>query len=174
MMAEGAAVGGLFGRAIADFFRECGEGAKELGRMGERDLAVAGGGRLETKPSIAMMGRKNNRNGWMSSREAAKYARNAGRPSRKAARGGSIKRILGGEFDKSKNKWHGKVPTKRNVGELTNAEKKKVQDGLVNSIKARRREGDKLGFDPGHRRRLQEEENALKDIFGIRLPKDKR
>ncbi|WP_327589515.1 hypothetical protein OHA25_22815 [Nonomuraea sp. NBC_00507] len=106
------------------------------------------------KDGIAQMGRRNNRN-------------NQGNGRGRGSGGGSGR--SGGFFSRNSNngsrhdgRVHGDPPT--SAKGMTEAEAKRARDMLKKSIKTRKAEEDRKGWEAGHAERIRREERALKDL----------
>ncbi|NUO99727.1 MAG: hypothetical protein HOW59_17575 [Nonomuraea sp.] len=139
----------------------------DLRRPGGPRLATAGGRGVPVRPSglrnpsgprslkdgIAKMGRRNNRN-------------NGGRGGRS---GGGDNGRGGGFFSRNSNngsrhdgRLHGDLPN--SAKGMTEAEAKAARDMLKKSIKARKAEESRKGYEAGHAERIKREEKALRDL----------
>ncbi|TYB69206.1 hypothetical protein FXF51_08180 [Nonomuraea sp. PA05] len=162
----GKVIAPIVRRRVTEPMRRILDDLRRPGGTGGPRLATAGGrgavpvrtsglrnpsGPRSVEDGIARMGRRNNRDN------------NRGRGSGGNSRGG------GGFFSRNSNQGsrhdgriHGDPPT--SARGMSEAEAKKAEEMLKKSIKARKAEEDRKGYEVGHAERIRREERALKDL----------
>ncbi|MFC4118728.1 hypothetical protein [Nonomuraea zeae] len=137
-------------RILGNLRRPGGPGSPALAGAGGRGIPMrpagvrASSGPRSVQDGMAKMGRRNNR-----SNSGNSGGRGGGRRS--------------GSRDQT-GKFHGEIP--QSTRNMTAEEKAKLKKDLEESIKTRKKEEERLGYEAGHAERINREQSALRRLFG--------